>query len=181
MRKLSLLVCFIFLSVSACKKKQSDAIGNAKKCYQQINAHLGDYTKREADDITSKDRGRIVGYYRDEEVKKMYVQHFGEKSRTFTEYYFDDGALVYEVRQEFVYNKSNTYTEAVARAANDSVWYDDKKTRLEISAYYFNENKLIKWVGPNGTDIATNTAEFVEKEPILLAEALIALKQLKED
>lgn len=181
MRKLSVLFLVLIISITACKKKASDAIANAKKCHEKINSNLKDYTKKEVDDITSKDRGKITGYYKDEEIKKMYVQHFGEKGRSFAEYYFDDGMLVYELKQEFVYNKPNTYTEEAAKAANDSEWYDDKKTKLEISSYYFNDNKLIKWVGPGGNDVAVNSPEFTEKEPILLAEALLALKQLKED
>lgn len=177
-----LLICFVFaLSTVSCKKKQTDAIADAKKAYQKINNQINELTKKQVDDIASPEGGKITGYYKDEEIKKMYVQHFGEKSRSFIEYYFDDGNLVYMIRQEFVYNKPNTYTEEKARAAGDSVWYDDKKTRLEVSTYYFNENNLIKWIGPGGRDVPVNTAEFVQKGPILLAEALLSMKQLKEE
>ena len=181
MRKLFLVLIVFVVGFSSCKKKQADVLANIKKNYEKINKGIRDFTKRQVDDITSKDGGNITGYYKDDEVKKIYVQHFGEKSRSFTEYYFDDGQLIYIIKQEFIYNKPNTYTEEKARAANDSEWYDDKKTRLEISAYYFNNNKLIKWLGPGGKDIAVNTPEFTEKEPVLIAEALIAMKQLKEE
>ena len=173
---------FVLLIIGvSCKKKQADVLADAKKNYEKINKQINEYTKKQVDDISSPEGGRITGYFREEEIKKMYVQHFGEKSRSFTEYYFDDGNLIYMLRQEFIYNKPNTYTEEKAKEANDSVWYDDKKTKLELSAFYFNDNNLIKWVGPGGTDIAVNTPEFVSKGPILLAEALIAMKQLKEE
>ena len=180
MRKLCALLLVLVVCGSSCKKKQADILAGIKKNYETINKKLPDYTKRQADDITSKDPGTITGYFRDEEVKKVYVQHFGEKSRTFTEYYFDDGSLIYISRQEYIYNKPNTYTEEKAKAANDSVWYDDKLTKLEQSTYYFNDNKLIKWL--NGSkDIAVNSPEFTEKEPLLIADALIAMKQVREE
>jgi hypothetical protein len=181
MRKLLVVFSVLCLLGVSCKKKQSEALSDIKKNYGKINKNLKDYTKKVVDDITSREHGTITGYFRDEEAKKIYVEHFGEDSRTFTEYYFDDGNLIYMLKQEFVYNKPAAYTEEKAKAANDSIWYDDKKTRLEISAFYFYDNKLIKWVRPGGQDVAVNTAEFTEKEPILLAEALIALKQVKSE
>jgi hypothetical protein len=99
--------------------------------------------------------------------------------RTFAEYYFDDGMLIYVMTQDFIYNKPNTYTEEVARFQNDSEWYDDSKTKLEINKYYFNDNKLIKWTGPSSSDVPVNIADFSKEEPVILARAVLALKQLK--
>ena len=181
MKKLLILFVLFAVVVSSCKKKQTIVISEIKKNADKVNTDIKDYTKREVDDITSKDGGTITGYFREEEVKKIYIQHFGEKNRSFTNYYFEDGNLIYIARQEFVYNKPNTYTEEKAKAANDSVWYDDKKTKMEMSVFYLSDNKLIKWIAPGGKDMPVNSAEFTGKEPLLLAEALIALKQLKEE
>jgi len=181
MKKLFVISALLLCCCLACKKKQGDVIAEARKTYEKVNKEQKDLTKREVDDISSREKGNITGYYKDEEIKKMSVQHFGDKSRTFTEYYFEDGMLVYMLRQEFVYNKPTTYTQEVATAAGDSVWYDDRKTTLQTSIYYFNDNKLIKWKAAGDKDMAVNTPEFIEKEPMLLAEALLAMKQLKED
>jgi len=181
MNRLYAVFILLFLVVSSCKKKQEDILANISKKTEQINAKLKEYTLKQVDDIVSVEKGVVVGYFRDEEAKKVNTQHFGEKSRTFTEYYFDDGMLIYVRSEEYVYNKPNTYTEEVARAANDTDWYDDKKTKLEINRYYFDKNKLIKWTGADKSDVPVNIADFVQREPTILAQALIALKQVNNE
>ncbi len=178
MNKLFTVLVLVFFAITSCKKKQADILSKIAKNTQQINSKLKEYTLKQADDIVSEDHGVVMGYFRDEEAKKVSTQHFGTKSRSFTDYYFDNGMLIYVYSEEYVYNKPNTYTEEVARAANDSDWYDDKKTIMEINKYYFDDNKLIKWTGPSSSDVPVNIAEFTQREPTILAQALIALKQL---
>jgi hypothetical protein len=91
--------------------------------------------------------------------------------------------LIFVTRQEYIYNKPQYYTEEKAIENNDTVWYDDKKTVLQMSRFYFNKNKLIKWIdgANNGEDVAVNKPEFTNKESSLWAETVILLKQLKED
>lgn len=169
------------LGFSACKKKQEDILVSISKQKEKINKDLKKYTLRTADDIVSKERGIISGYFRDEEVKKVYTQYFGTENRSFTEYYFDDGMLIYVLSQVYIYNKPTTYTEDVAMESGDSVWYDDKLTKLEINRYFFDDNKLIKWTGPSNNDVPVNIADFSKKEPEIIAHALVALKHLKEE
>lgn len=168
------------MSFTSCKQKQEDVLAGIKKEYTKINEKLKDYTPKRVDDITSQAGGTINGFFRDDEVKKILAEHFTDTCRTFTEYYFDDGMLIYMVKQNYVYNKPVSYTEEKAKANNDSVWYDDKKTKLEISKFFFNKNKLIKWVAPGNVDVPVNSPDFAEKESILWAETIILLKQLKD-
>lgn len=180
--KNTFLIAFIALiALGSCQKKQENVLASIREKREEINANLKNYITRQVDDIVSKDRGIIQGYYRDKEAKKISTQHFGREKRNFVEYYFDDGMLIYVVSQDFLYNKPNDYTEEVAAMKNDSVWYDDSKTRLEINKYYFSDNKLIKWTGPSDNDVPVNIAEFTQKEPEIIARALLALKQLKSE
>jgi len=172
---LALIICF-----SSCKKKEADVIVDIQKTTADINKKLGKYTKKTVDDITNVASGTITGYYRDDEVKKIYAEHFAETGRTFSEYYFDDGLLIQIVDQEFIYNKPQSYTEEKARKDNDTAWYDDKKTKLEIYHYYFSKNKLIKWTGDDNKAISVSTANFTDKESELWAKTLVLLKELKE-
>jgi len=155
-------------------------VANAIKRYETINNKLGDYKPKTVDDITSRAAGTITGYYREEELKKMHSEHFTDTNRVFTDYYFDDGMLVFIQQQDYVYNKPNTYTEEKAKANNDSIWYDDKKTKLDISSFYFYKNKLVKWVKPGGNEVAPATADFIDKESVLWGETVILIKELKE-
>ena len=161
MSKFLSLLLLVVIGFSSCKEKQEDAVANSKKRVEAVNNKLADYKSKTIDDITSRTAGTITGYYREEELKKMHAEHFSDTNRVFTDYYFDDGMLVFIQQQDFVYNKPNTYTEEKAKANNDSVWYDDKKTKLGISSFYFYKNKLVKWVMPGGNEVAPATADFI--------------------
>lgn len=180
MRPLFFLSVVLLLGISSCKKQQEDILKSIKEQTEKTDAHLKDYSLRQVDDIVSPENGAITGYYRDEEVRKVLTQHFGEKSRSFKSYYFNDGNLIYVESRDYIYNKPNTYTEEVAKSMGDSIWYDDAKTRLEINRYYFNDNNLIKWTGADKTDVPINVADFTMKEPVIIAGALLAIKQLDE-
>ncbi len=179
MKKLITIVIVFGLFISACKKNQKEIIDSIRKEVAATNDELKEYTMRQVDDIVSPENGAITGYYRDDEVRKILTQHFGEKSRNFISYYFDDGMLIFVESRDYIYNLPTTYTEEVAKSMGDSMWYDDSKTMLDINKYYFSENKLIKWTGADTSDVPVNIAEFTEKEPVLLAGALLAIKQLK--
>ncbi len=173
-----LLVSFIF--ISSCKQKQENVLADIKKNYAEINAKLKDYTRKQVDDITSPGAGSITGYYRDDEIKKITAQRYTDTNRVFSDYYFEDGMLIFVVEQDFVYNKPVSYTEEVAKLNNDSVWYDDKQTRMQVSRFYFHKNKLIKWLNADNIDVPVNNSGFDNKQSELWAQAVVQIKQLKE-
>jgi hypothetical protein len=177
MRRLIALTVLLF-AFAACKKKP-ETVDSILKHYQEINKKLKDYKVKHVDDLTSPAPGSITGYYREDEVKKIVGEHYTDTCRTFVEYYFDDGMLIYVVKQNFVYNVPDTLTEEKARARGDSVWYDDKKTRLEVSRYYFSDNKLFRWVGPDGKGIPRKDwGPYTEAT--LWAQTIVLIKELKE-
>jgi len=181
MKKMFSLLLMFGLSISACKKKQEDILASIKASKEKINTKLKDYSVRKVDDIVLKGNGVVTGWYNDDEVKKVITEQYEDDHRSFTEYYFADGELIYVVSQDYVYNKPMSYTEEVANFQGDSVWYDDTKTKLEVNKYYLNDNKLMKWTGPSDDDVPVNIADFTQKEPLLLAHALMALKKLKNE
>jgi len=180
MRQLMVLFLLSLICFSACKRKQSDILADIDKNVTEINNKKKDYTVKQADDIMSVVNGKITGYYRDNEIKKVSWENYTDSCRTFTDYYFDDGMLLFIMKQNFVYNKPRTYTEEKAKENNDTVWYDDKKTKMEINRYYFDKNKLIKWLNEDNTDVPVNTAEFINRQYDLWAEIKILIGELKE-
>ncbi|MCW3123869.1 MAG: hypothetical protein JWQ38_3361 [Flavipsychrobacter sp.] len=180
MRASLIILLLSVIGFASCKKKQEDVLAGIKKHTAEINNKLKDYTLKKVDDITSPGGGHISGYYRDDEIKKITAQHFSDSNRVFTDYYFDEGMLIFVLQQDFIYNRHATYTEEVARAAGDSVWYDDKKTRMEVSRFYLNENKLIKWIDAQNADVAVNSPFFPNKQSELWAQAAVLIKELKE-
>jgi hypothetical protein len=172
------LVLFIAFFAS-CKQKEGDIITDIKKKSGEINKNLKDYKIKRADDLTTTAKGAIIGYYREDEVKKISSERYTDQNRTFSEYYFDDGMLIQIIQQQFVYNRPVSYTEENAKANNDSEWYDDKKTKLEVNRFYFSKNKLIKWVVEN-KDLSVSPQNFTDKESELWAETAILIKELNE-
>jgi hypothetical protein len=182
-RSLIVVLLALLVTFSACKKKQEDIIADTKEKKEKIEQKLNDYTSKRVDDLTYKNKGAgtINGYFRDKEVKKIHAEHFTQNGRAFTDYYFDDGMLIYVLKQDYLYNRPNTYSEEVAKERGDSVWYDDKKTQLTINSYYFHKNKLIKWEGVDGNSQPVNTSDFAERESAIWAEAIILLKQVNDE
>ena len=174
------IMILVTTGFASCKEKPEDAVANAIKRYETINSKLGDYRSKTVDDIISPAPGTITGYYREEELKKVHAEHFTDTNRVFADYYFDDGMLVFIQQQDFVYNMPDTLTEEKAKAKGDSVWYDDRKTRLEVSRFYFYKNKLEKWVMPGGKTVDDKSADFIDKESVLWGETVILIKELKE-
>jgi len=156
-------------------------VTDVNKTRDKINKQLKDYTSKRVNDLSSKALGSIMGYYREAEVRKIYAEHYTDTNRVFDEYYFDDGMLIYVLEQNFKYNRPNTLTEEKAKANHDSVWYDDKKTKMEITRFYLNKNKLVKWILPGGKEVPPASAEFIDKEPMLWAQAALLIKELKEE
>jgi hypothetical protein len=176
------VVVLLYVSVFcfSCKKNSGDAIAEIQKNCTKINSKLTGNTRRQVDDLTSAGTGTISGYYDDDEIKKISAQHYTDTCRTFTDYYFDDGMLIFILKQNYVYNRPRTYTEEVAKANNDTTWYDDKRTKLEVSRFYFDKNKLIKWINPDKKEVTVYSPEFINKQSELWAETAILMKQLKE-
>ena len=180
MNKVIQVLLLTVFCLGSCKQKPENVIADIMKHYEKINSTLKDYKVKQVDDITSPASGTITGYYREDEIKKIESEHFTDTSRTFSEYYFDDGMLIFIIKQNFIYNRPNTYTEEVAKAKGDSVWYDDKKTRMEITKFYFSNNKLLKWVAPNDKEVPAITWAQTNKEAALWAETIVLIKELKE-
>ena len=175
-----LFLLLVIICGTGCKKKEADVLASIRKKTAEINKDINTYTRKTADDMTAGGKGTITGYYKGEEIKKIDGANFTDSNRAFTTYFFDDGMLISAVEQTFTYNKPVTYTEEKALANHDSVWYDDKKTKMETNRYYFNKNKLIKWTMPDGKDMTVNVIGFINKESLLWANAAILLKELKE-
>ncbi len=168
------------IGFTSCKKKQADVLADIKEKTAKINKGLTSLSRKQVDDIMTPGGGTIMGYYDGEEVKKINVEQYTDTCRIFSEFYFDDGMLIYVLEHNYVYNKPRWYTEELATEKKDSVWYDDKKTVLVNNRYYLKQNKLIKWIKGDDNDIMINSSEFINMEPKLWIKAVLLIKELKE-
>ena len=178
MRNLFISVFVAMVGLSSCR--EDDITGTVKKC-KDINEHLSSY-KQKAIDLTgvAEQNGTVTGYFKDKELIMASVANFGESNRRVDEFYFDDEKLICINREEFTYNKPRYYTEDVAQKSGDSVWYDDKKTVMQNTRFYFYDNRMVKWIAPNNKEIPDNDRKYDYTERSLLNDAGKLVKMLKD-
>ena len=161
---------------------EDDITGIVKHC-TQINAHLNDYKKKDIDltGITSEG-GTITGYFKDKELVMASVSSFGQASRSVSEYFFDDDKLECVIQQEYTYNRPMYYTDTMAIEDGDTAvhgGYDDKKTVMKVTRFYFYDGRMIKWFDEHDKLIPDNDRKYEFQTHSLLTDADKLSKMLK--
>jgi hypothetical protein len=88
--------------------------------------------------------------------------YYGETGRTVEEFYYWDGAFIFVFRKQLTYDKP----------------LSGKVVRTEEQRFYFENNKLIKWINeekkevpPANADFATNETDYLNTSQTLLKGA----------
>jgi len=81
-------------------------------------------------------------------VMKMVATFFGETGKAVEEYYFWNGKLI------FVFSVDNRYDKPLS----------GKVARKTEGRFYFKDDKLIKWLGGDGKEVASDSSEFAVKQ-----------------
>lgn len=132
------------------------AVRSIRRHYAAVNKGAARY-KRVKKELTgfSVEGGQMVAYFDGDRLMKVVANHYGESGRAVEEYYFRDGRLI------FVYRKDSNYD----RPMSGKVVYTAEH-RL-----YFDGDRLIRWVGPNGKQVAHGATEYEEKQKEYLESA----------
>ncbi|MCY1636497.1 hypothetical protein [Marinifilum sp. D737] len=164
--KLILISILLFTGFS-----NTDLIEQIRNEYNLINKSLDSYTKVENNDINvykdlnpdnysyeSEDIYRLaminlIRYYDNGEIKKAVVNFNGDRQDLISEYYYKNNSLFFVFKTQIDYKNPK--------------WSDDfngaDKKVLE-NRFYFNGEKLIKWIdsGSNMTDLKTVDKIIIE-------------------
>ena len=62
-------------------------------------------------------------------------------------------------------------TEERALKDGDSVWYDDTKTKMTTTRYYFFEGRMVKWINKDNKVIPETNKKYDFQAAILLRDA----------
>lgn len=152
----------------------TDLIVQIRNEYNLINKSLDSYTKVENNDINVyKDLNpdnysfesneiyrlaivNLIRYYDNDEIKKAIVKFNGDRQDLISEYYYKNGVLIFVFKTQIDYEKpkwSDDFNEA------------DKKV-LE-NRFYFNGEKLIKWIDFNKETVDLTAIDSTLREKIL--------------
>ncbi|MDH0673534.1 hypothetical protein N5D03_03130 [Empedobacter sp. GD03861] len=151
MKKTLLLISFIiFSSFNVFAQKQKDyksseviiskdfenKLDPIKSNFNRINS-IKIWSKiKEVETDDSTEGGFINYYFLNDKLEKIIVRKFGESGQYLAEYYLLNDKLSFVFEQDTTYNFPLYWKE-----------FDDKKSIIEESRYYFEDRKLIHFIG----------------------------------
>jgi hypothetical protein len=127
----------------------TDAISSIRARYATINKSLRKYktVKRELSGF-STEGGESVAYFDGKAVMKIATINQGETGRWLEDFYYWGGKLI------FVYRKRETYDKP----------YSGKVASTTENRFYFNDDKLIRWINENAKQVAPGGSEYREQQ-----------------
>lgn len=127
----------------------SDPIETIRQHYTQINRNAPNYRKvKKSLAGFSAEGGEMIAYFHGPTIMKIVATFFGETGRATEEYYYWDGKLI------FVFRKDSRYSQPLS----------GKVVASTEDRFYFNNDKLIRWIGENGKEVPADSANYGEKQ-----------------
>lgn len=146
---LSLFLSHPAANCIAAKLQTPDPIQTIRQQYTAINKRLAGYrkVKKELSGF-SLEGGDLVAYFTGPAVVKIVANHYGEGGKSYEEYYYWKGKLI------FVFRKDQRYDKPMS----------GKVVRTEENRFYFENDRLIRWIDEKGKQVASGTAEYQQRQ-----------------
>jgi len=129
--------------------QSEDSIASIRQHYAQINRNAPKYRKARKDlSGFSAEGGVLVAYFDGPNMMKIAATFYGETGKAAEEYYYWDGKLIFVLRTDSRYNKP----------------LSGKVVKTTVERFYFNDDKLIRWIDEGGKQVASDTSEYTEKQ-----------------
>ena len=126
-----------------------DPIASIRQHYADINRSVAQYKKVKKDlSGFSTEGGLLVAYFHGPTVMKISAIFYGESGKAAEEYYYWDGKLIFVLRTDYTYSKP----------------FSGKVVKTEVSRFYFNNDKLIRWLDENQKQVTSEASEYTEKQ-----------------
>lgn len=143
---LALLVTAVFAVASPQTEKEIQSI---RQTYAATNRKLARYKKVKKDlSGFSAEGGELIAYFEGPAIVKITATFYGEMGKSFEEYYYRDGKLVFVFRKESRYNRPLT----------------GKIISTASSRFYFHDDKLIRWIDEQGKLVSSASSEFAKQQ-----------------
>lgn len=143
------------------KAPQADPIETIRQHYTQINRSAPNYRKVKKNlSGFSGEGGEMIAYFHGPTVMKIVATYFGETGKATEEFYYWDGKLI------FVFSKDMRYRKPLS----------GKVVSTTEDRFYFNNDKLLRWIDGKGNQVAETADVFAEKQSDYVKTA----KQLSE-
>lgn len=172
--RFAIFLLLLMNCLGACR--EDNVTPEQDKC-KHILAHLSTY-KHKTINLAGRmpQNGTIMGYLDGEELKMASASSFSLRGRREENYFFHNNHLIAVQQDDYTYNVPQYITEAVAKTTGDTVWYDDTKTIMRTSWFYFYNSHMVKWIDPQHRIVPDNLQSFDYKDEELQHNA----EKLKE-
>ena len=151
--KLILTIAIVALSVlpafALTSGQAEDPIASIRQHYAQINRNAVRYrkVKKELSGF-SAEGGTLAAYFDGPNIMKIAATFFGETGKSYEEYYYWDGKLIFVLRKESRYSKPLS-GKVIATTEN---------------RFYFKDDQMIRWINGRGKQIAASASEYSDKQ-----------------
>jgi hypothetical protein len=130
-------------------RQTAAVVQSIRRQYAAINKRAGKYKKVQKKLLGfSLEGGELTAYFDGPAVVKIVANHYGEGGRTREEYYYANGKLI------FVFQKESRYNRPLS----------GKVVRTIENRFYFENDRLIRWLGTDGKSVASGSSEYQEKQ-----------------
>jgi hypothetical protein len=153
-RALTVSLVALFLSsalsnVAVGRNAIADPVQTIRQQYAAINKGLARYkkVKKELSGF-SLEGGNLTAYLDGPTVVKIVVNHYGEGGKATEEYYYSKGKLIFVYRKDYRYDKPMS----------------GKVVRTAENRFYFENDRLIRWINEAGKQVASGSAESQQKQ-----------------
>lgn len=129
--------------------REKESISSIRERYAAVNKNLSKYrvVKKELSGF-STEGGELVAYFDGASVVKIAATHLGETGRSFEEFYYRGGELV------FVFHRRETYDAPMS----------GKVSKTQEERFYFAGGRLIRWLDNRGRSVAPGRGEYSEAQ-----------------
>jgi hypothetical protein len=162
--KLSGTIGLIIVALTAAgiaPAQTGDPIETIRQRYTQINRNAPNYRKVKKNlSGFSAEGGEMIAYFHGPTVMKIVATYFGESGKATEEFYYWDGNLIFVLRKDSRYSKP----------------LSGKVVATTEDRFYFNNDKLIRWIDEHGKQVAADSADYTENQ----SDHLKTAKQLSE-
>ena len=126
-----------------------DPVQTIRARYASINKSAAKYkkVKKELSGF-SAEGGELVAYFDGSKIMKIVANHYGEGGKAQEEYYYWDDQLI------FIYRKDSNYDRPGS----------GKVVRTMENRFYFNNDRLIRWIAEDAKQMEAGSSEYLEKE-----------------
>lgn len=130
------------ISISSIRQRYA-AINKSARKYRKVKKELSGF---------SLEGGELIAYFHGPRIVKITAAYFGESGRATEEYYYSDEKLIFVFRRDYTYDEPMT----------------GKVIRTQANRFYFENDRLIRWIDENGRAILSSDGRYQAKQQELL-------------